>query len=439
MTPQQPITASELRVHLQQVKKLSNSKQLQLEIEALHGTQIQMSRVTKVLQTWIGPKTYEHFEQTDPSGLFVCLAAIYGVSQLDGGKKRWRDKVTPVSEGIAYRRADHSLRENKENLVPLFTLYQLLGDYEGGKQIELFRHGDILTTPYIDQTQELELAAQDYLNAHQRQHHDFHDEYTLMDDGLIEAVADANAIMEKVLKQSGANTNDSVIINMLKSLDLNRSRNDLMCVIQSAQENAKFNWFDGKKFISAFTAFNRLDEIEFILSQVFDKKTPDGFMDVVCTMLSGYVQQRSWSRIRANIESNPQSSVLQVAWDLNEINDYSFFNMAFVLMSLYVSKADLNVKVTGKNNNKRTVYTDIKNMVQRMKNSQGDKKMFDVRLDLEEYVYDKVSILETCVPDYCVETGNAELLDRGIKAYGNYRKIKFEYIKVLTQGGIALC
>ncbi|MGF1693928.1 hypothetical protein, partial [Photobacterium kagoshimensis] len=103
-------------------------------------------------------------------------------------------------------------------------------------------------------------------------------------------------------------------------------------------------------------------------------------------------------------------------------------NMAFVLMSLYTNKTKLYVKVTGENNHNRTVYTDIKNMVQRIQNSQAEKVPFDVRIDLEEYVYDKMTTLATCEPEYCIETGNSALLEKGIKAYGNYRKTKFEYI-----------
>ncbi|WP_283392816.1 hypothetical protein [Photobacterium phosphoreum] len=433
MKKQKFITTSELKAHLQHVAKLSSLKQLRLEIEGLHGTEVKISRVAELLQVWISLKTYKHFEQTNSSELFVCLASIYGVSQLDGGKTRWRDKVTPISEGIVYRRADNSLQENKENLAPLFMLYQLLSDYEKGEKIDEFRHDDGLITPYIAKTQELELVAQDYLNAHQRQHHDFRNEHTLMDFGITEAIYDANAIMEKVLKQSGDSTNDSIIINTLKSLDLNRSRNDLMCLIQSAQENTKCDWFNGTKFITAFMAFNRLDSIESILSQSFDKKTPNDFMTVVCMMLSGYVQQRSVSTIRNKMkdkmEANQEIDVLQVALDVKAIDDYSFFNMAFVLMSLYVNKTKLEVKITGKNNHIRTVYTDINNMMLRIKNSQKEKKTFDLRLDLEEFVYDKMSVLESCEPEYCIETGNVELLEKGIRAYGNYRKTKFEYIK----------
>ncbi|MEZ8094515.1 hypothetical protein ACED51_10515 [Photobacterium swingsii] len=418
----------ELKAYLNQAAKAHDLKQLQLQIEGHHGTEIKMSRICDELKTWIGPKIYEHFEHNEQSSLFVCLAAIYAASQLDGGKARWRDKVTPISEGVAYQRADNSLRDNKDKLAPLFTLFQLLAEHEGTKEAKLFLPGKELFTPYIDQTQELELAVQNYLNKHQRVHHDFHNELTVMDDGLTEAIADANVIVQKALKHIGANTHDSAIINTLKSLDLHRSQNELMCLVQSAQENAKCDWFNGEKYIAAYRAFNRLDEIEFILAKVFDKKTPNGFMDAVNTMLSGHVQQRSWSRIREHVAANPRKSILLIAWEMKEINAYSFFNMAFVLMSLYTNKTKLYVKVTGENNHNRTVYTDIKNMVQRIQNSQAEKVPFDVRIDLEEYVYDKVTMLATCEPEYCIETGNSALLEKGIKAYGNYRKTKFEYI-----------
>jgi hypothetical protein len=410
---------------------MKSDSELNRHFQLKFGKNVRVERVRKKLGEIIGDKILKHYETESPDKVRNVISLLYEASQFDGGKTKWREKLIFQNDTVKYKKENYSLfsgsnRENSNRIKPILFFAELINDNKLVKHSDLFERKGLTMTPYLMKTQSLEIKIQDYINLHQRGRYDFSNAMTLMDDGLKDAISDARKIVTE-LENVESFSKDPIEITTLKIMELNLSRNDLATTIISAKENYKLDWFSADGFIKSSRNFRSLDTLEYSLSSSFDTPIPSGFLNVITVMLTGYIQKRLYSEITKHTKINDSSDIINIAYECNLINEFSFFIMAFVLMSMYENKTKLTVSVSGDSNKNRPIYFIIDQFANEKVANKGVRK-FDFSPDVEDFIYDKYTLLASTPLDYCIETGNEKLFLKNMKSYSTYRAEKFEFI-----------
>jgi hypothetical protein len=413
---------------------MKTKAELLIKLELKHGKSIKISRIIESLNKMTGGDLIDSYQDKSPEQIFKALEALYDASQGDGGKTKWRDRITYRNgKSTPYCKENFNFfmgsnRENPQRYAPINNFYNALMKIDNNPLTDYFiRKESTNLTAYSHKILSLELIIQDYINKHQRNNHDFSDDNTFMDTGLDQATNDARSILFSTTHNKMFSM-DPLNISILKKIELNLNRNDLSTTIASALETGDTNWLDSGKFISSMRKFGSLDDLSYALESTFHKEVPENFYPIVIILVTGYVQKRYHSKLAPYINDFADTElIVQIAKEQDLINDESYFIMGFVIMSLYVKNTKISVTVYGDNNKERSIYYILNDFIENRLVKKLTSQL-DFSFDVEDFIYDKFSQIYSTPLDYCIESGDEDILSKSVVSYAKYRSNKFIFI-----------
>ncbi|MEI8645744.1 hypothetical protein P4S56_16905 [Pseudoalteromonas sp. Hal056] len=269
---------------------------LGIKIQLDCGKSVKVARIREHLCKMIGEDLFSYYNKENPEELRKVMFLLYKSSRVGGGKTSWRERLTLQPCLLEYSKENFTLfagsnKKVEDRAKPILHFNKAICDLDKNGTLSLKRSDSNQPPEYITDVLFLETLIQKYINLHQRKNFDFHDDRTLMDDGLCDAIKAARKIVSSLIGVEPFYS-DSLPQSILKKLELNLIQNDLLSTIKSAKINYDLSWFDSSKFITALKAFSTVGSMELILTQVFCKdRFPDSFPRILEVMLGGYVQK----------------------------------------------------------------------------------------------------------------------------------------------------